>query len=172
MFSNFLNKKDVVKENKEEVQKEAKKVEEPKKSVTPELQIQPEIKVDNETQQCIDMGFDIKDDVRKASFAFFNSKNKDKMQAYLKFEEYLSSLSIDKIQSLQRMKYLAFKTDEEKITTSLKNGFGQFLSKGASLDEETRKIIEFVFGDIKKFPSKGHRYWYFKTFMWQKREGN
>lgn len=168
MFGNFLSKKDSI----EKVAIEENKIEEVTKQSTPELQIQPELKVDNETQQCIDMGFDIKDDVRKASFAFFNSNNKEKAQAYIKFEEYLQSLTMEKIQSIQRVKYLTFKTDEEKIITSLKNGFAQFLSKGASLDDTTRKKIEFVFGDIKKFPSRGHRYWYLKTFIWQKREEN
>jgi len=174
MFSNFLGKKDI----KEPKQVDAQKVKETinvqkeasEKKENEPLVIKTNPEEDFDKRQCIDMGLDIKENVKKASRAFFNSKNKQKAAAYLMFEKYLATLSIEKIRELQKMKYLDFIEQEEKIFTMLKNGFAQSISKGASLDENTRKTIDFVFGDIKKFPSKGHRYWYFKTYIWQKRE--
>lgn len=174
MFSNFLGKKDL----KEPEQKDSQKIdetiviqkEEPKGKETEPLVIKTNPEDDFDKKQCIDMGLDIKENVRRASHAFFNSKNKQKADAYLMFEEYISSLSSERTRELQKMEYLDFIEEEEKIFTMLKNGFAQSVSKGASLDENSRKIVDFIFGDIKKFPSKGHRYWYYKIYIWQKRE--
>ncbi|TLP39129.1 hypothetical protein [Arcobacter arenosus] len=174
MFSNFLGKKD----NKEPKQVDSEKIdetiviqkEEPKGKESEPLVIKTNTEDDFDKKQCIDMGLDIKENVKRASHAFFNSKNKQKADAYLMFEEYISSLSSERTRELQKMKYLDFIEEEEKIFTMLKNGFAQSVSKGASLDENSRKIVDFIFGDIKKFPSKGHRYWYYKTYIWQKRE--
>lgn len=174
MFSNFLGKKEVKEPKPIDSQKKDETIvqekDESKKIENEPLVIKSNPEEDFDKNQCIDMGLDIKENVKRASYAFFNSRNKQKADAYLMFEEYLTTLSNEKIRELQKMKYLDFIEEEEKIFTMLKNGFAQSISKGASLDENTRKIIDFVFGDIKKFPSKGHRYWYFKTYIWQKRE--
>ncbi len=174
MFSNFLGKKDLKEAKQVDSQKIDKvidiKEEESKKKENEPMVIKTNPEEDFEKRQCIDMGLDIKENVKKASHAFFNSKNNQKADAYLMFEEYLTTLSTERTRELQKMKYLDFIEQEEKIFTMLKNGFAQSISKGASLDENTRKIIDFIFGDIKKFPSKGHRYWYYKIYIWQKRE--
>ncbi|XPV68709.1 MAG: hypothetical protein ACNI25_15575 [Halarcobacter sp.] len=137
-------------------QEEEKKEEENEKSV----------EIDYNTQQCIDMGMDIKHDVEKSSSAFFNSKNEKKSSAYTKFQVYLKTLEDREIQRIKDLSYMEFKEKEEQVQTFLKNGFAQFLSKGASLDAKNKEIVEFVFGDIKKYPSKGHRYWYYKVYLW------
>lgn len=174
MFSNFLGKKEVKEPENTNSQitndlSNTQKDELDKKEDTP-LFIKTNPVEDFDTKQCIDMGLDIKENVKRASHAFFNSKNKQKADAYLLFENYLTTLSMERIRELQKMKYLDFIEEEEKIYTMLKNGFAQSISKGSSLNEDSRKTIDFVFGDIKKFPSKGHRYWYYKTYIWQKRE--
>ncbi len=127
-------------------------------------------KQDYVTEQCISMGMDIKNDVEKSSKVFFNSKNEQKAHAYNLFQNYLEGLENREVSRIKDLTYLEFKEKEEQITTTLKNGFAQFLTKGASLDEENKKIVNFVFLDIKKYPSKAHRYWYFKEYIWQKRE--
>ncbi len=127
-------------------------------------------KQDYVTEQCISMGMDIKNDVEKSSKVFFNSKNDQKAHAYNLFQNYLESLENREVSRIKDLTYLEFKEKEEQITTTLKNGFAQFLTKGASLDEGNKKIVNFVFLDIKKYPSKAHRYWYFKEYIWQKRE--
>jgi|GEM_PF-6040714 len=127
-------------------------------------------KPDYTTEQCIQMGLDIKKDVEKSSHAFFNSKNVKKSHAYNLFEEYLETLESREISRIKDLTYLEFKEKEEQITTTLKNGFAQFLTKGVSLDDKNKEIVDFVFLDVKKYPSKGHRYWYFKEYIWQKRE--
>lgn len=135
------------------------------------IKTKEEINIDNITLQCIEMGMDIKKDVEKISRAFFNSNNSLKKESYLKFEAYISTLSNEKKRELQNMLFLDFKEKEEQITVVIKNGFAQFISKGsAGIDEESRKTLEIVFADIKKMPSKAHRYWYFKIYIWQKRE--
>jgi len=124
-------------------------------------------KQDFDTEQSISMGLDMKKEVETSSRAFFNSKNSTKAEAYIKFQKFLSSLSYDEKYRITSLEYLDFKDKEIQIFTSLKNGFAQFISKGAHLDEESKKTIDMVFGDIKKLPSKGHRYWYYKIYIWQ-----
>ncbi len=68
---------------------------------------------------------------------------------------------------MKNMDYLEFKEKEEQIYSRLKTGFSQYLSKGAPLDDIMKRDIELVFADIKKLPSKGHRYWYYKIYLWQ-----
>ena len=116
------------------------------------------------------MGMDMKEEVKTFSSAFFNSKNKIKQDAYIKLQNFLDSLPYEKKKELERMDYLYFKEKESQISTILRNGFSQFLSKGANLNDETRNTVEMVFGDIKKLPSRGHRYWYYKIYIWQKIE--
>lgn len=123
--------------------------------------------VDYITQQCIDIGLDIKNDVERSTKAFFNSKNNTKASAYTKFQTYLTTLEKREIQRIKDVTYIEFKDKEGQISTSLKNGFAQYLSKGASLDDKTKGILEFVFGDIRKFPSKAHRFWYYKVYLWE-----
>ncbi len=174
MFSNFLGKKDIKEPKQVDIQKKDEAIvqekEESGKIQNEALVIKTNPEEDFDKRQCIDIGLDIKESVRKASYAFFNSKNSQKADAYLKFEEYLTTLSIEKTRELQKMKYLDFIEKEEKIFTMLRNGFAQSISRGASLDENTRKTVDFVFGDIKKFPSKAYRYWYYKIYIWQERE--
>lgn len=117
--------------------------------------------------QCIAMGMDMKQEVATFSKAFFQSKNSEKAKAYFAFHNFLLTLENYEKKMLKEMTYLEFKEKEEQIFTSLKNGFAQFLSKGAHLNEETKKSIDIVFGDIKKLPSKGYRYWYYKIYIWQ-----
>lgn len=176
---NFFNKKP---EKKEEEEQSNSKVEDllldkNKKPEKAEIKEKEQVSVekpknkelDKITKQCLDIGMDTKNDVEKVSRAFFNSKNSLKQDAYFKLESYLESLPYEKKNELQNIAYLEFKEREEQITTMLRNGFAQFLSKGSNLDEETRKTISLIFGDIKKMPSKGHRYWYYKIYIWQKR---
>jgi len=173
MFGNFLKKKGSSEKKPEETSPYKKPLEKKEEIVKEDLplEIKTEIKKEDfDTIQSKEMGLDMKEDVKRYSKAFFNSKNKIKSAAYLKFESYLTSLPFEKRRELQHMTYLEFKEKETQLSTILKNGFSQFLSKGAKLDDETRETIEMVFGDVKKLPSKGHRYWYFKIFMWQKRE--
>lgn len=175
---NFLGKKEKesIQNNELEKEEEVKTPIEEKKDTNNELIINNyEEPSEGEQaldlgQQCIDLALDIKEDVRKSTKAFFNSRNKDKASAYLKFEKYLEELPRAKTYELKNLGYIDFKEKEEKIYFTLKNGFAQFISKGATLNEETRKIVDFVFGDIKKFPSKGHRFWYYKIYIWQKRQ--
>lgn len=178
---NFFNKKSEEKEEKkidskketllskeQKVETKQEKKEEQPTSLKKDQNLNK--KHDKITEQCIEMGIDMKNEVEKFSRAFFNSKNKIKKDSYLKFESFLDSLSYEKKNELQNLKYLEFKEKEEQIFTILKNGFAQFLSKGSNLDEKTRQAIDFVFGDIKKMPSRGHRYWYYKIYIWQKRK--
>ncbi len=127
-------------------------------------------KEDEFTVQSIAMGMDMKKEVKTFSRAFFNSKNKTKFDAYAKLQNFLDSLPYEKRREIETITYMEFKEKESQITTVLKNGFSQFLSKGANLNEETRTTVEMIFGDIKKLPSRGHRYWYFKIYIWQKAE--
>lgn len=117
--------------------------------------------------QCIEMGMDIKNSVESSSKAFFQSRNKEKAIAYNHLYHYLLSLEKYQKDFLKNMDYLEFKEKEEQIYTRLKTGFSQFLSKGAPLDERMRRNTELVFSDIKKLPSKGHKYWYYKIYIWQ-----
>lgn len=173
----FFNKKSIKdkenqKEDPENKDLSSKKENEEKKSETftsPKVDQLQEKTYDKLTEQCIEIGMDMKNEVAKFSRAFFNSKNSLKREAYLKFESYLESLPNEKKNEIQNIKYLEFKEKEEQIFIILKNGFAQSLSKGSNLDEETRKTIDFVFGDIKKMPSRGHRFWYYKIYIWQKR---
>lgn len=119
------------------------------------------------TTQCIEMGIDIKNSVETSSRAFFQSRNKEKSIAYNHLYHYLLSLEKYHKDSLKNMAYLEFKEKEAQIYTRLKTGFSQFLSKGSPLDEKMRRNTELVFSDIKKLPSKGHRYWYYKIYIWQ-----
>lgn len=119
------------------------------------------------TTQCIDMGNDIKNDVKTISRAFFKSKNPLKLKAYTELRYFLDSLEQYEKRALQDMTYLEFKEKDEQIFTKLKGGYSQYLSKGATLNEELKKTIDIVFLDIKKLPSKGHRYWYYKIYIWQ-----
>jgi len=119
------------------------------------------------TAQSIAMGMDMKEEVKVVSKAFFHSKNSEKSKAYLALYHFLNNLEKYEKDALQKMTYLEFKEKEEQIYTKLKNGYSQYLSKGANLDESLRKSIDIVFSDIKKLPSKGHRYWYYKIYIWQ-----
>jgi len=119
------------------------------------------------TTQCIEMGMDIKNCVETSAKAFFQSRNKEKAIAYNHLYHYLLSLEKYHKDSLKNMDYLEFKEKEEQIYTRLKTGFSQFLSKGSPLDEKMRRNTDLVFSDIKKLPSKGHRYWYYKIYIWQ-----
>ncbi len=135
--------------------------------------VKKEIVVENKkeddfvTLQSIAMGMDMKKEVEVFSKAFFHSKNADKSKAYLALYHFLQTLENYEKNMLQNMTYLEFKEKEEQIYTKLRNGYSQYLSKGAHLNEELNKSIEIVFSDVKKLPSKGHRYWYYKIYIWQ-----
>ena len=165
----FFNKKKKEVVNEESTIVESTPVKEEKVSTPEPIVIKEEVKHDPLTKECISMGMDMKAEASKISKAFFNSKNELKETTYLKFQSFLSSLTKEKIREIQEMSYLEFKDKEEQIQNTLKNGFGQFLSKGATLDEESRKSIDLVFGDIKKMQARGHRYWFYKIYIWQKR---
>lgn len=132
--------------------------------------VEKEVKVDFSTAQSTIMGQDMKEDVKRYSRAFFNNKNEKRSNAYKKFEYYLQTLDDNEKNRIKRLTYLEFKEKEEQIQLVLKNGFAQSLTKGAHIDEETKEILEIVFNDIKKLASKGHKYWYYTTYIWQKRE--
>lgn len=117
--------------------------------------------------QSIAMGKDMKNEVEIFSKAFFQSKNPEKAKAYLALHSFLLTLENYEKRMIKEISYLEFKEKEAQIFTSLKNGFAQFLSKGAHLNDETKRTIDIVFGDIKKLASKGHRYWYYKIYIWQ-----
>lgn len=119
------------------------------------------------TTQCIEMGMDIKHDVEIASKAFFQSKNLERAKAYNLLYHFMFSLEKYQIDQIRDMDYLEFKEKEEQIYTRLKTGFAQYLSKGSPLNEEIRRSVDLVFSDIKKLPSKAHRYWYYKIYIWQ-----
>ncbi len=121
-------------------------------------------------EQCIAMGLDAKEDVQRASKGFFNSRNEKKADSYRKFQAYISTITEQEKRKIKNLSFLEFKEKENQIYTTLRNGFAQYLSKGAHLDDRTKEIIDFIFGDIRKLPSKGHRYWYFKLYIWQRRE--
>ncbi len=119
------------------------------------------------TSQSIAMGMDMKHEVEVFTKAFFHSKNSDKSKAYLTLYHFLRTLEKYEIDTIQKMTYLEFKEKEEQIYTKLRNGYSQYISKGSHLNEELNKSIEIVFSDVKKLPSKGHRYWYYKIYIWQ-----
>lgn len=150
---------------------DVKKVEPTVEKVVEEVKpLTKEEKLDNYVnEQCLSLGLDIKNDVEKSSRAFFNSKNEKKSSAYKQFEEYLEQYDRAQKADLQKISYIDFKEKEEQINTKIKNGFAQYLTKGAMLDEANREIVNLIFSDIKKFPSRGHRYWYFRNYIWQKR---
>lgn len=173
MFKKDKQKKEEKPEIKIEIKKKPEVEKEKSLKIEDETLIKkekPKKEEDYDTTQCIAIGLDCKNDVKKASKAFFNTKNKLKANAYRRFQSYLGTMTKKEIRNIQNLDYQEFVEKEEQIFTTLKNGFAQYLSKGAHLDDETKEIIEFVFGDIKKFPSKGHRYWYYKIYIWQKRE--
>ena len=117
--------------------------------------------------QSIEMGMDMKHEVEVFSKAFFHSKNSEKAKSYLALYHFLLSLEDYEKNKIQNMTYLEFKELENQIYTKLRNGYSQYISKGKHLNEELNKSIEIVFSDIKKLPSKGHRYWYYKIYIWQ-----
>lgn len=119
------------------------------------------------TTQSIAMGMDMKREVEVFTKAFFHSKNSEKAKAYLNLYHFLQTLEKYEKDTIQRMTYLEFKEKEEQIYNKLRNGYSQYISKGAHLNEELKKSIEIVFSDVKKLPSKGHRYWYYKIYIWQ-----
>ena len=171
MFKKFFNSEPKIEKNNEDNKSKIQVNEALKDNKKESLVIEPiEKKEDFDTTQSISMGLDMKSEVEKYSKAFFNSKNELKASSYSKFESFLETLAFEKKRELQNMTYLEFKDKENQINNILKNGFSQFLSKGAHLDEETRQTIDMVFSDIKKLSSKGHRYWYYKIYMWQKRD--
>ena len=163
---NIFNKKNEKKDEEIIIEKEVIQEIPQKKEEIIEI-IKPK-EEDDFTKQSISMGMDMKEEVETFSRAFFNSKNKLKFEAYTKLQNFLDSLAQEKRREIENMNYLDFKEKENQISTILKNGFSQFLSKGANLDEETRNTVEMIFGDIKKLPSRGHRYWYYKIYIWQK----
>ncbi|WP_072682636.1 hypothetical protein [Arcobacter sp. LA11] len=117
--------------------------------------------------QSIEMGMDMKREVEVFSKAFFHSKNSDKSKAYLALYHFLQTLENYEKNKIQNMTYLEFKEIENQLYTKLRNGYSQYISKGKHLNEELNKSIEIVFSDVKKLPSKGHRYWYYKIYIWQ-----
>ena len=119
------------------------------------------------TLQSIDMGMDMKHEVEVFSKAFFQSKNSDKIKAYTSLHRFMLTMEKYEIEMIKNMTYLEFKEKEEQVRNKIKLGFSQYLSKGSHINEETRKIIDLVFADIKKLPSRGHRYWYYKIYIWQ-----
>ncbi|WP_320035487.1 hypothetical protein [Halarcobacter sp.] len=176
----FVDKKKIktkTNEDKEETKKQNIVEKETKKNdssfVIENEQVTKKVKTKEEDsiiEECTAIGLDTKDDVRRASKGFFNSRNEKKADAYRKFQAYTSTITEQEKRKIKNLSFLEFKEKENQIYTTLRNGFGQFLSKGAHLDERTREIIGFIFGDINKLPSKGHRYWYFKLYIWQRRE--
>lgn len=119
------------------------------------------------TLQCIDMGMDMKHEVEVFSKAFFQSKNSEKIKAYSSLYRFMLSMEKYEIEMIKNITYLDFKEKETQIYNKIKLGFSQYLSKGAHINEETRRTIDLVFSDIKKLPSRGHRYWYYKIYIWQ-----
>ena len=156
-------KKKVGKDNNNSEEQSTKTCENIEKSIIVEKP-----KIDKETQQFIDIGADIKEDVKKISRGFFKTKNEKKALAYKKFESFLSTFDEKEIRRIKNLKYISFKEHEESLTNIFKNGFAQYLTKGGHIDENQREIMNFIFSDFKKLPSKAHRYWYFKTYIWTK----
>ena len=171
MFKNIFkkNSKETIEESKDSsLEKEITKP--LKKEVEETIKIvEVPVKKENsfEHTQFLDMGMDMKEEVAKISKGFFQSRNQDKLQAYASFQQYLLTLSSEDINKLKRMSYFEFKEKEGQILTKIKNGYSQHVSKGKSLDDSMRKYIEIIFADIKKLPSRGHRYWYYTTYIWQ-----
>lgn len=118
-------------------------------------------------QHCIEMGMYAKNNVEKVAKGFFNSKNEKKSAAYKKYKAYLATMTEREKRKIMKMDFLEFVEKNEQIFTSFRNGFAQYLSKGARLDDEIKEVIDFVFADIKKLPTKGHKFWYFTIYMWQ-----
>lgn len=119
-------------------------------------------------EQSIAIGLDARDNVKRASKGFFNSKNPEKKEAYTLFEKYIETLTPQEKKKIQTLKFEQFKEKEEQIFLALKSGFAQYITKGTHLEGKFVKIVDFVFGDIKKLPSKGHRYWYYTIYIWQR----
>ncbi len=168
MFGLFDKKEKVtLKEPPKKVEEEI--IEESIEEESKELNIKPirNKKEEYITTQCIEMGMDIKESVEKSSKAFFQSKNEEKAKAYSLFNNYMHMLEKYQKDDIQNINYLEFKEKEEQIYTKLKTGFSQYLSKGKPLDEQMRRTINLVFSDIKKLPSKAHRFWYYKIYIWQ-----
>ena len=174
MFDNFFKKKetiDVKEEKKEDVNPYSKPIEKkPTLEIKNELTISPslEVKTDYITEQCTIIGKDIKEEVERICSGFFSSRNEKKSAAYHKFESFLLSYDADQAKKIQKLSYLEFKEKEYQVSTSLKNSFSQFLSKGAHIDEQSREVINFVFDDVKKLSSRAHRYWYYTIFIWKR----
>jgi len=126
-----------------------------------------EKKQDFNTSQFINIGEDVKNEVEVFSRSFFKSKNAEKAKAYASLQHFLATFDIQEKNSVQNMTYLEFKEKEEKVLNKIKIGFSQYLSKGSHLDEDMRRSIDLVFSDVKKLPSRGHRYWYYKIYIWQ-----
>ncbi|MCP4970204.1 MAG: hypothetical protein GY932_06375 [Arcobacter sp.] len=132
--------------------------------------VEKEKKLDFKNQQALSIGLDIKEDVRRISKSFFNNKNKKRSSAYKEFKHYLLNFDKNEKMKIQKLGYIEFKEKENQIYTTLKNGFAQLLSKGSPLNDQNTKTINFIFNDIKKLPSKGHRYWYYTLYIWQRIE--
>ena len=170
MFGLFTKKEKItVEEIDEKINEKTLIDEEIKKVDENELIIKPIINKEEEylKSQYLEIGKDIKNSVEIASKSFFQSKNIEKMKAYSHLYHYLFSLEKYQKDMIKNISYLEFKDKEEQIFTRLKTGYSQYLSKGAPLNDETRRNVDLVFSDIKKLPSKAHRYWYYKIYIWQ-----
>jgi hypothetical protein len=177
MFNKFFTgKKEDSKEEHPEIKNYSKpiekkaKVEEKIKTGEKVVSVEKEVIVDSNTQQATIIGQDMKEDVKRFSRAFFNNKNEKRANAYKKFEYYLQTLDNNEKNRIKRLTFLEFKEKEDQIQLVLKNGFAQSLTKGSHINEDAKEIIEIIFNDIKKLASKGHKYWYYTTYIWQKRE--
>lgn len=165
MFKFFNKKEKLIIETNEQKELEPilEVVEQKQEEVTPVKDKKQEYL----TNQCIEIGMDIKNDVESSSRAFFQSKNHERAKAYKLFNTYLQTLERYQVELLKNMDYLEFIEKQEQIYTRLKTGFAQFLTKGTPLEGSSKRDVELVFADIKKLPSKAHRYWYYKIYIWQ-----
>ena len=164
MFEGIISKISKQEENKEP---EKLQNEPNEQLLNKEIIIEDKKEYDFITLQSISMGMDMKREVEVFSKAFFHSKNSEKSKAYIVLYNFLRTLEDYEKNIIQNMTYLEFKEKEEQIYSKLKNGYSQYLSKGVQLNQELNRSIELVFSDIKKLPSKGHRYWYYKIYIWQ-----
>ncbi|PLY04251.1 MAG: hypothetical protein C0625_17040 [Arcobacter sp.] len=131
------------------------------------MEVKEKTKEDFTTTQSIAMGMDMKHEVEVFSRAFFQSKNSEKIKAYSSLHRFMLTMEKYEIDMIKNMTYIEFKEKEEQVYNKIKLGFSQYLSKGSQISEETRRVIDLVFSDIKKLPSRGHRYWYYKIYIWQ-----
>lgn len=140
---------------------------EPIKDIEEVSAVKVKPKEDFITIQSIAMGMDMKQEVEQFSKAFFQSRNEEKAKAYSYLYDFMLTLEPYEKDMIKDITYLEFKEKEEQIYNKIKLGYSQYLSKGSHLTEEMKRNIDLVFSDIKKLPSRGHRYWYYKIYIWQ-----